>query len=124
MYSYQAIITRVIDGDTIVADVDLGFNIWMKDSHIRLVGINAPETRTRDLEEKARGIAAKDRLTELLDKYGPKFVVKTSLDKQWGSFKRVLGEVWVVLIDEPDNTEMMNINEQLVAEGHAARDIR
>ena len=65
MYIYNAKLDRVVDGDTVDALVDLGFDTWKK-VRIRLVGINAPESRTRDLEEKARGLAAKIRLEELL----------------------------------------------------------
>ena len=65
MYTYQAQVTRVVDGDTIDALVDLGFDI-QKSIRIRLVGMNAPESRTRDLEEKKLGLAAKARLIEIL----------------------------------------------------------
>ena len=65
MYKYNAKVTRVVDGDTVDALVDLGFDTWKK-VRIRMVGLNAPESRTRDLEEKKKGLAAKDRLKELL----------------------------------------------------------
>ena len=65
MYTYTATVTKVVDGDTIDALVDLGFDTW-KQVRIRLNGINTPESRTRDLEEKARGLAAKARLKEIL----------------------------------------------------------
>ena len=63
MYEYKAIIRRVVDGDTVDVTLDLGFNI-LYNSRIRLHGIDAPESRTRDLEEKARGLAAKERVKE------------------------------------------------------------
>ena len=65
MYTYEAQVTRVVDGDTIDALVDLGFDIH-KSIRIRLVGMNAPESRTRDLEEKKLGLAAKAGLIEIL----------------------------------------------------------
>ncbi len=65
MYKYKAKLDRVVDGDTVDALVDLGFNTWKK-VRIRMHEINAPESRTRDLEEKARGLAAKERLIELM----------------------------------------------------------
>ena len=65
MYQYIAKLIRVIDGDTVDALVDLGFDVWVK-KRIRLYGINTPETRTRDLEEKKAGIAAKERLETLI----------------------------------------------------------
>ena len=69
MYEYNAKLDRIIDGDTVDALIDLGFDIWIK-KRIRLYGIDAPETRTRDLEEKSLGFAAKERLEELLEASG------------------------------------------------------
>ena len=66
MYEYKAKLDRVIDGDTIDVNMDLGFDITIK-KRIRLTGIDSPESRTRDLEEKARGLAAKDRLKVILE---------------------------------------------------------
>ena len=65
MYTYKAILDRVVDGDTIDAHIDLGFDITIH-KRIRLAGIDTPESRTRDLEEKKRGLASKDKLIELL----------------------------------------------------------
>ena len=65
MYIYNAKCLRVVDGDTLDATIDLGFDTWKK-IRIRLVGINTPESRTRDLEEKARGLAAKDFVVDTL----------------------------------------------------------
>ena len=66
MYNYNATCVKVVDGDTIDAEIDLGFDIKIK-KRIRLAGINAPESRTRNLAEKKMGLASKDRLIELLD---------------------------------------------------------
>ena len=66
MYKYNAKLIRVIDGDTVDALIDLGFNVWVK-KRIRLYGIDTPEVRTRDLIEKSAGIAAMDRLSELME---------------------------------------------------------
>ena len=65
MFEYNAVLDRVVDGDTIDATIDLGFDTWKK-TRIRFYGINAPESRTRDLEEKKKGLAAKERLIEIL----------------------------------------------------------
>jgi micrococcal nuclease len=65
MYHYKAKLVRVIDGDTIDVDIDLGFDVWLKRQRIRLAGIDAPESRTRNKAEKVLGLAAKARLTEL-----------------------------------------------------------
>ena len=104
MYTYKAKCTRVVDGDTIDASIDLGFDITIN-KRIRLAGINAPESRTRDLEEKQRGVASKDRLIDLL-KDG-EFTLES---KEVGKYGRVLG---VLLIDD------LNINNTLVEEGYA-----
>lgn len=110
MYTYKAKLMRVVDGDTVDAEIDLGFGVFMK-QRIRLYGIDTPESRTRDLEEKERGLAAKARLSELL---GKEFIVETILNKR-GKFGRILGTLHVT---QEDGTKM-NINQQLVNEGHA-----
>ena len=110
MYTYKAKVIRVIDGETIDAEIDLGFNVMIR-QRIRLYGIDTPESRTRDLEEKERGLAAKQRLIELLPK---EIVVETILNKR-GKYGRVLGILHVI---QEDGTKM-NINETLVSEGHA-----
>ena len=58
MYEYKCNVVRVIDGDTIVVDIDLGFEMWLKNQHVRVYGIDAPEVRTRDLVEKEAGLKA------------------------------------------------------------------
>ena len=89
-YIYNSEVVRVVDGDTIIANVDVGFDMW-KRCNIRLYGINTPETRTRDLEEKAMGYQAKDRLIELLEKNENKFILESKgLDK----YGRSLGVIW------------------------------
>ena len=59
MYEYRANINRVVDGDTVDVDIDLGFGVWMKDERVRLAGIDTPESRTRDKVEKKFGLASK-----------------------------------------------------------------
>ena len=88
-FSYRVTVTRVVDGDTVDVDIDLGFNLWLSGRRIRFYGINTPETRTRDLEEKARGLAAKARLRELLDGQDV-----TLLSHGTGKYGRVLGVVY------------------------------
>lgn len=106
MYEYNATVNRVVDGDTVDALVDLGFDTWKK-VRIRLAGIDAYESRTRDLEEKAKGLAAKDRLIALLEANNNEFIL---LSHGVGKFGRCLGTLFI------DN---MNINQTLVTEGHA-----
>lgn len=89
-YIYNAEVVRVIDGDSVIANVDVGFDMW-KRCNIRLHGINAPETRTRDLDEKVMGLQAKDRLIQLLEENDNKFVLESKgLDK----YGRSLGILW------------------------------
>ncbi len=110
MYTYKAKLDRVVDGDTIDAHIDLGFDITIH-KRIRLAGIDTPESRTRDLEEKKRGLAAKDRLIELLGKGS--LVVES---REVGKYGRVLG----VLVVYPKNLDLpININDTLVKEGYA-----
>ena len=110
MYEYKAEVRRVVDGDTVDVTIDCGFNIHIKE-RVRLSGIDTPECRTRDLEEKKRGLAAKDRLIEILESFGNRFVIKTFIDKK-GKFGRLLGE-----LISPDGSQ--NANQMLLEEGHA-----
>ena len=59
MYEYKVNIIKVIDGDTVDVDIDLGFGMWIKDERVRIMGIDTPESRTRDLVEKKFGLASK-----------------------------------------------------------------
>ena len=94
MYTYNIKLDRVIDGDTIDAFIDLGFDIHVK-KRIRFMGINTPESRTRDLEEKARGLAAKDRLKVILE--GANRIELCSYGV--GKYGRCLGELHVDMLD-------------------------
>jgi micrococcal nuclease len=93
MYDYKCKIVKVIDGDTVDVDIDLGFGIWMKDERVRIMGIDTPESRTRDLVEKKFGLAAKERLKSLLGKTS---VLRTQVSKSGedmkGKFGRILGD--------------------------------
>ena len=106
MYIYKAKCERVVDGDTIDANIDLGFDTWKK-TRIRLVGINAAESRTRDLEEKARGLAAKAFVKDILLKHSNEFILHS---QGVGKYGRCLGEIFL------GDT---NLNELLITEGHA-----
>ena len=91
MYRYKVDVTRIVDGDTVDVDIDLGFGIWMKKQRVRLMGIDTPESRTRDLEEKFYGKQAKKFLTSLLEETEVQLVVH---DK--GKFGRIIGELFVI----------------------------
>ena len=119
MYEYRIkSVDRIVDGDTIDVTLDLGFDIHHK-TRVRLYGINTPEKRTRDLEEKKRGYAASERLTELLrsesttDESRSDIILKT---KEKGKYGRYLG---VIYRKRKDDEIRFNINQQLVIEGHA-----
>ena len=118
MYEYKAIVERVVDGDTIDVIIDLGFKTWKK-VRVRMEGINTPESRTRDLEEKKRGLAAKDRLVEILEYNNNECTLKVS---GVGKFGRAIASVYVETLspasDKSSITEI-NVNKQLIEEGHA-----
>ena len=110
MYTYKARLIRVIDGDTVDAEIDLGFGVYMK-QRVRLYGINTPDSRSKEQEERERGLASKQRLTEILTR---EFIVETILNKR-GKFGRILGILYV----EQEDGIRNNINETLVKEGFA-----
>ena len=90
MHEYNCTIRRVVDGDTVDVDIDLGFGIWVHNERVRLFGIDTPESRTRDLEEKKAGLFAKDVVLHYLPE-GSKQILRTHKDKV-GKYGRVLGE--------------------------------
>ena len=103
MYEYKCEIDRVVDGDTVDVILDLGFSILHK-ARVRLYAVDTPECRTRNKDEKVRGLLAKNFILQAV-KAGKKFVIQTHLKDSKGKFGRVLG---TLVIDE------LNINEALV----------
>ena len=105
MWTYRCKLRRVVDGDTVDVDIDLGFGIWQMNERVRIMGIDTPESRTRDKIEKKFGLAAKAKLKSLL---GPKPVLQTTISKKGedmkGKFGRVLGDF---LVDGKKVTEIM-----------------
>lgn len=116
MYEYKCKILRVVDGDTVDVDIDLGFGMWMHKERVRMMGIDTPESRTRDKVEKAFGLASKERLKELLP-IGSISVLKTEIDRSGedsrGKFGRVLGDF---IVDPSTSKRATDI---LIEEGHA-----
>ena len=112
MYEYRCKVARVVDGDTVDVDIDLGFGVWLRKERIRLKGIDTPESRTRDREEKKYGLAAKSFLKKAL---GLNPVLVTSKDGK-GKFGRILGE----FVIEVEGTTI-NINQLLVDNHHAVQ---
>ena len=113
-HGYSCKLVRVVDGDTADAMIDLGFDVWVK-SRIRFYGVDAWESRTRNLEEKAKGLEAKARLIELLDKVSNKPGYFRIRSHGLGKYGRLLGELFIM--DKDDN--QININNKLIEEGHA-----
>jgi len=110
MYTYKAKVTRVVDGDTVDALIDLGFDTHVK-KRIRLYGMDAWESRTRNKEEKVKGLAAKARLKEILKETNNEFIL---VSYGVGKFGRCLGELFLTMDSD-------SINNQLVSEGHAKK---
>lgn len=117
MYEYKTKVVKIVDGDTVDVDIDLGFGIWLYNERVRIMGIDTPESRTRDKVEKKFGLAAKNRLKSLL---GKNPVLKTQISKKGedmrGKFGRVLGDFDVYCAKSDAWRPATKI---LVEEGHA-----
>ena len=113
-YIYKAKLERVVDGDTVDALIDLGFDTWVK-KRIRYKGIDTWESRTKDLDEKKLGLAAKERNKELLESVSSKPGYFRLRSHGVGKYGRVLGELFIKDIEGIE----YNINETLINEGHA-----
>ena len=112
MYEYKVNILKVVDGDTVDVDIDLGFGVWLRNERVRLAGIDAPESRTSDAVEKVFGQAAKDRVNSLL---GAEAILISQISKSGdnikGKFGRIIGNFKTI------NGE--NVADVLMNEGHA-----
>jgi micrococcal nuclease len=113
-YIYRAKLDRVVDGDTVDALIDVGFDIWFK-KRIRFMGLDTWESRTKDLEEKKKGLAAKARTKELLEKVSSKSGYFRLKSHGLGKYGRVLGEIFIMDKDG----KQWSVNETLITEGHA-----
>lgn len=115
MYEYKVKVLKVVDGDTVDVDIDLGFKVWLRNERVRLHGIDTPESRTRDLEEKKYGLAAKNFLKTAL-KNGT--VVMKVHDR--GKFGRILGELFIKDNEgHPVFENQISINEHMIINKHA-----
>ena len=114
MYTYKCTVVKIIDGDTIDVTLDLGFSLTKKE-RVRIAGVDTPEKRTRDLEEKTLGIDAtnwmKEKLTETI-KGDEELVIRTELVGGVGKYGRLLG--WIYVGDDE-----FSLNEQMITEGYA-----
>ena len=114
MYEYKCKVKRVVDGDTMDVILDLGFDIHHA-VRVRMAGIDTPESRTRDKDEKARGKLSKAFLKESIK--GKKIILKTKIKDAKGKFGRVIAEVWA----EFEEGSLRNINELMIKECYAVR---
>lgn len=112
-YIYKAKVTKVTDGDTLVVDIDLGLDIIIKNQKLRLYGIDCPETRTRNKEEKEKGKVAKAFTQEFVKNNKKNVIVKTIQDKK-GKYGRYL----VVVYGSIDKKEL---NNELIINEHAVK---
>ena len=112
MYQYRCQILRVVDGDTVDIDIDLGFGVWMRKQRVRLYGVDTPEARTRDLEEKKFGMMAKKYVKGHLP-IGTDQILRTHKDGK-GKFGRILGEF---VVEEG----MTTLNALLIKNHHAVK---
>ena len=112
MYEYKCKIVKIVDGDTVDVDLDLGFGVWLRDERVRIMGIDTPESRTSDKVEKIFGLAAKERLSSLLGADATLLSqVKSNGENMKGKFGRILGDFKTMNGD--------TITTKLMEEGHA-----
>jgi micrococcal nuclease len=113
MYTYRIKkLNSVVDGDTIDCDIDLGFDISLNQK-IRLAGIDTPESKTKDLNEKKYGLEAKDYLKSKLSEFKGQLIIKTEKPDSTEKYGRIIG--WLYLGDESKTS----LNELMISEGYA-----
>ena len=113
MYEYKCKVRKVVDGDTVDIDIDLGFGIWLNDERVRIMGIDTPESRTSDPIEKIFGMAAKERVQHLLSNESVLIsrVKGDGNEEMRGKFGRILGDF---KLNDGDT-----LTSKLMSEGHA-----
>ena len=115
-YNFRVVtIDKVLDGDTIDVTIDLGFDLYKKE-RVRIAGVDTPEKRTRDLEEKELGIDAtnwlKKKLEDTISGDGDELTIRTELVGGMGKYGRLLGWLYI-------NEDLVSLNEQMIEEGYA-----
>jgi len=113
-HGYSCKLVRVVDGDTADAMIDLVFNVWVKE-RIRFYGVDTWESRTRNLEEKKKGLAAKARNKQLLEEVSSKSGYFRLKSYGVGKYGRVLADIFIM----DANGVQINVNQALITEGHA-----
>ena len=111
-FEYHAKVNKIIDGDTINVDLDLGFNVILSNQSVRLLGVDTPESRTSDKAEKVFGNLSKEKVKEFIDKCENQIILQTVLSDSEEKFGRLLGKV----INPKDNT---SLNEWLIWHNYA-----
>ena len=126
MYEYRCKILRIVDGDTVDVDIDLGFGVWMHRERVRIMGIDTPESRTRYLTEKKFGLAAKE-FVRFLMPVGSSQIIITHKDKT-GKFGRILGDFKIWDKDKEDyvtfTTVMLDNHHAVKYDGQSKEDIK
>ena len=120
MYEYKCKVTRVVDGDTVDIDIDLGFGVWLHKERVRIYGIDTPESRTRDKVEKRFGLLAKEFVKQFVK--GSSVILRTQKYDAKGKFGRILGDI---IVDDKSLSETMIQEHHAVAyHGQSKEDIR
>ena len=120
MYEYKCKVTRVVDGDTVDIDIDLGFGVWLHKERVRIYGIDTPESRTRDKVEKGFGLLAKEFVKGFVK--GSSVILRTQKYDAKGKFGRILGDI---IVDDKSLSETMIQEHHAVAyHGQSKEDIR
>lgn len=113
-YEYHAKVTQVVDGDTIVVDIDLGFSVVLSNQSVRLLGVDTPESRTSDKVEKVFGLASKDYTKSFVENCKKDVIIRTHKSDDSEKFGRLLAE-----IINPESKEVLN--DSLVSDGFAVK---
>lgn len=113
-YEYHAKVTQVVDGDTIIVDIDLGFSVVLSNQSVRLLGVDTPESRTSDKVEKVFGIASKDYTKAFVENCKKDVIIRTHKSDDSEKFGRLLAE-----IINPESKEVLN--DLLVSDGFAVK---
>ena len=120
MYQYKVTVTKVVDGDTVDVDIDLGFAVVLKKQRVRLYEIDTPESRTRDLEEKKFGLASKEYLKNKLE--NATNIYLTYHVK--GKFGRILGELFIDDIEKSVNMQLVDNHHAVYYYGQNKNDVK
>ena len=117
MYTYRCVIKKIIDGDTVDVDIDLGFDVWLRNQRLRIYNIDTPESRTSDPVEKIFGLAAKSRVESLL-LIGEPYIITTHISGTKTDLKEKFGRI-LADFKLPENQK--TLSEILISEGFAVK---